>query len=159
LSENDALKELVAKSFVLQKHVSAMAEGFYRLFWKNCGTHGLSVDQKINVLTKLCSFSLRYPYWQYGEDDEVDGFTLSDHFPELIPAALCKKHTHLKKLSGLILYVMHMEIAEEVFQLAREGKITQEQLKRIQDGSKQTYTKKKEGTIERYLRISKLSKT
>ena len=96
---------------------SAMAEGCYRLFWKECGTHGLKIYEKKKSLDKLCDLSLKRAYWQM-EDDE-----LTELFPELIPSNLCKNPTHhgthLKTLSGLLLYTIHTEIADEIFALAK----------------------------------------
>jgi hypothetical protein len=105
-----------------------MAEGFYKLFWQECGTKGLTTQQKVEALTKLKNLSLKIPYWDFKENETIQGKTLSELFPELIPANLCKKHTHLTKLSGLLLYVMHMEIFNEIKTLAENGKLTKKQI-------------------------------
>ncbi|MEM0095705.1 MAG: hypothetical protein QW660_03620 [Candidatus Bathyarchaeia archaeon] len=112
----------------MQDIALTMAEFWYRMFWRECGTHGLTLDQKIEVLKRLNDFSLKYAYWAADENAKFDGKTLSDHFPELIPAKLCRKHAHLNKISGLLLYVMHTEIANEVMDLAKAGKLTKEQI-------------------------------
>ena len=39
---------------------------------------------------------------------------------------------HLNKLTGLLVYAIHTEIADEIFSLAREGKLTEEQIRKIQ---------------------------
>jgi len=112
---------------------SGMAEGFYKLFWNECGTHGLTVEQKVNVLCELRDLSLKHPYFEMKETDKYKGKTLSELFPNLIPSNLCKKHTHLTKLSGLLLYTMHMELFSEIKELAQNKQLTDEQLKQIQN--------------------------
>jgi len=110
---------------------SGMAQGFYEMFWRECGTHGLTTQQKINVLCRLRDLSLKIPYWTLKENDKHERKTLTELFPELIPSNLCRKHAHLAKLSGLLLYTMHMQIFGEIQQLAQEGKLAQKQLKQI----------------------------
>jgi len=113
-----------------------MAEFWYRMFWRECGTNGLSVDQKVEALVRLTRLSFKCPYWTADENTVIDdGKTLSELFSELIPAKLCTKHIHLNKLTGLLLYAMHMEIADEVFSLAKEGKLTESQIKKIQEAT------------------------
>ncbi len=107
------------------------------MFWRECGTHGLSLDQKIDVLVRLSRLSLKCPYWTADEDTIIeDGKTLSDMFPELIPANLCRKHIHLSRLTGLLLHAIHTEIANEIFSLAKEGKLTEDQIKKIQEATR-----------------------
>jgi hypothetical protein len=140
-AELQFLLERIAKakppqSPCIQDVAASMAEFWYRMFWRECGSKELSVDQKVDALVKLTRFSLKHPYWAAGEDTVMeDGKTLSDIFQELIPAELCRKHQHLSKLTGLLLYAMHMEIANEVFTLAKEGKLTEPQIKRIQEAT------------------------
>ena len=111
---------------------ASMAVFWYRLFWRECGTYGLTVDQKIDVFVRLSKLSLKCAYWTADEHTVIeDGKTLSELFPELIPANLCKKHMHLNKLTGLLVYAMHTEIADEIFSLAREGKLTEEQVRKL----------------------------
>jgi len=115
---------------------ASMAEFWYRMFWRECGTYGLSVDQKVDVLVRLSRLSLKCPYWTADENTVIeDGKTLSDLFSELIPANLCKRHMHLRKLTGLLLYAMHMEIADEIFSLAKEGKLTEAHIRKIREAT------------------------
>ena len=80
-----------------------MAVFWYRLFWRECGTYGLTVDQKIDVLVRLSKLSLKCAYWTADEHTVIeDGKTLSELFPELIPANLCKKHMHLTSLQDCL---------------------------------------------------------
>ena len=60
--------------------------------------------------------------------------TLTEMFAQLVPNNLCKTqgHTHLSKLTGTLLYVMHTEMFKEVKALAEEGKLTDEQIKILQ---------------------------
>jgi len=111
---------------------ASMAEFWYRMFWRECGTNGLSVDQKVEALVRLTRLSFKCPYWTADENTVIDD---SELFSELIPAKLCTKHIHLNKLTGLLLYAMHMEIADEVFSLAKEGKLTESQIKKIQEAT------------------------
>jgi hypothetical protein len=140
-AELQFLLERMAKTKPLQSPyiqdvAASMAEFWYRMFWRECGSKGLSVDQKVNALVKLTRLSLKHPYWSADENTIIeDGKTLSDIFQELIPAKLCKKHQHLSKLTGLLLYAMHMEIANEMFSLAKEGKLTEAQIKRIKEAT------------------------
>ena len=111
-----------------------MAEGWYRLFWRECGTNGLTIQQKVKVLRKLTELSLRTPYFLMAETDKLPNKkTLTDTFPELVPQNLCKKHIHLTTLSGLLLYVIHTEIFKELKQLAEQGKLSEEQIKLMGD--------------------------
>ena len=109
-----------------------IAEIFYEMFWKECGTKGLTVQQKIDALCKLRDLSLRLPYWSLKENEVVEkGQTLSELFPELIPSKLCNEHNHSTQLSGLLLYTIHMEIFKEIKPMAEIGELTQEQIKQL----------------------------
>lgn len=115
----------------MQAFNQALAEAYYKLFWEECGTKGLTVEQKVDVLCKLRDLSLRQPYWLLKENDKINKKTLTQLFPELIPSNLCNKHTHLSRLSGLLLYTMHMLIFKEVKAKAEHGLLTKEQIKQL----------------------------
>lgn len=109
---------------------AVFAEAYYRLFWKECGTRNkLSLDEKVSLIRQVSDLSLRRAYWQLGEGDKVDGKTLTELFPELIPARLCPdNHIHLTQLNGLMLYVIHTELFSEVKGLAESGGLSEVQL-------------------------------
>ena len=87
-----------------------MAEGFYRLWWKKCGTQAFTLQEKEKILYKLSDLSLKQPYWKLPDDEATK------LFPELVPSKLCNKHRHLNNLTGLLLYVIHTEIFNDIKQ-------------------------------------------
>ena len=147
----------------MQSVFSGISEACYKMFWQKCGTHGLTLQQKIDALCKLRDLSLRLPYWNFNEitrigltniehfctfKNNIDACqncdhhknqkcawkpTLTEMFPEPTPQTLCKKHVHLTKLTGLLLYTMHTELFKEIKELAQNGKLTQAQIEQIGD--------------------------
>jgi hypothetical protein len=100
----------------------------YQMFWKKCGTKGLTIDQKVKAVKTISDLSLRLPIWELRENEKIDGKTLTEMFPELIPSSLCKEHTHTSSFTGLYLYAVQVQMFEELKDLAQNGKLTDEQL-------------------------------
>jgi hypothetical protein len=126
-------RELLKNPIIAQFNTT-MATTFYQMFWKECGTKGLTLAEKLSALKQLSNLSLKEPYWKLGETDTIDGKTLSEMFPDLIPNRLCAliNHRHLSKLSGLLLYTIHMELFRELKTLAENGKLTTGQIEGLQ---------------------------
>ena len=115
-----------------------MAEGWYRLFWTECGSKNkLTTQQKVDLISKIRDLSLREPISEIDSGEPVhalEGKTLGQTFPELIPQNLCpnKSHLHLTDLSGLMLYVIYSEMFwNDVKPMAERGELSEEQLKQL----------------------------
>lgn len=113
--------------------MSSISNMFYKQFWYECGSKGLTIQQKVDALCKLRDLSLKVPYWLLKENDVIkEGKKLDQLFSELIPSTLCNKHRHLSTLTGQLLYTIQMELFEEIKKYAKEGKLTEQQLNDIQ---------------------------
>lgn len=86
----------------------------YMEFWNKCGTHGLSREDKIKALKKLSDFESKCDFIDFSYKDKYNGKTLTDLFPELVPANLCKLHRHSARLNGLMLYTFKICLENEL---------------------------------------------
>ena len=94
----------------------------YMEFWNKCGTHGLSNRDKLKVLKRLVEFESKCSYISFSYKDKYNGKTLTELFPELVPANLCKVHRHSARLNGLMLYTFKICLENELESLTLERK-------------------------------------
>ena len=86
----------------------------YMEFWNKCGTHGLNNEDKLKVLKRLIEFESKCSYITFSYKDKYNGKTLTELFPELVPANLCKVHRHSARLNGLMLYTFKICLENEL---------------------------------------------
>ena len=97
----------------LSKYRSDILER-YKEFWNKCGTHGLRREDKLSVLKKIAEFESKCNYVNFSYKDKYNGKTLTELFPELVPANLCKVHRHSARLNGLMLYTFKICLEHEL---------------------------------------------